>query len=364
MPLWVAAGLSLLVGFVGAGLGVLGGSQLLGELGGDDDEDSPLSAADVPDDVPERDADTVAGISQRVSPSVVSIQGGDERFIGNGSGFVVAEDYIVTNNHVATGMGDELEIVYHDGHESSAQIVGAAASSDLAVLEVEDPLDVDPLYFGDSEEMTIGDPVIAIGSPLGLDGTVTTGIVSSMERPVTVGGQGEESYVSALQTDAAINPGNSGGPLVDLSGNVVGVNTAIATMGAEEAGGSAGNIGLGFAVPSAQAERITEDLIEHGEAPHAVIGVVPDLRFSGSGALVAEEDLPEDEEAVQTGGPADEAGLEPGDVITEIDGSTITDAEQLITEIRTYAPGDEIEVTFERDDEETTVEITVAAANE
>ncbi|MDS1269760.1 trypsin-like peptidase domain-containing protein [Lipingzhangella sp. LS1_29] len=363
IPLWAATSIALLVGLIGSGLGLLGGAVLVPQLTGST-ADRPLGAGDGPPDPPSRDPDSIAGVAQEVSPSVVSIQSTDDRLIGNGSGFVVADGYIVTNNHVASGMGGDLEVVYHDGHETSAQLVGAASSSDLAVLEAEDPLDVDPLYFGDSDQMTVGDPVIAIGSPLGLDGTVTTGIISAMERPVTVGGRGEESYVNALQTDAAINPGNSGGPLVDLNGNVIGVNTAIATMGAEEIGGGAGNIGLGFAVPSGQAERIAQELIEHGEAPHAVMGVMPDLRYAGPGALIVEEDLPDDQEAVEPGGPADRAGLEPGDIITEVDGSTITDAEQLLTEVRSHAPGTEVEVVFLRDGDEHTVELTLEAADD
>lgn len=356
MPMW---GVLVLVLVVALGAGAAGG--VVATAVGDSDlgQSNPLAGEDGSH---ERPADSVAGVAQSVSPSVVSIQGADP-LGGNGSGFVIEGGYIVTNNHVASGIGDDIQVVYGDGHESTATIKGSAASSDLAVLEVEEPNDAEPLALGDSDALTVGDSVIAIGAPLGLDGTVTTGIISAMDRPVTVGDAGDSSYINALQTDAAINPGNSGGPLVNAQGEVIGVNSAIATTGSDMLGQS-GSIGLGFAIPSTQAADTIDQLIESGEAPHAVIGAFLDMRFQDGGAMIMEEDGEAEEAPLEPDGPADDAGLEPGDVITEFDGEPVRDADQLIVLIRNSNPGDEAAVTFQRDGEEMTTQLTLGASND
>ncbi|WP_236543291.1 S1C family serine protease [Spiractinospora alimapuensis] len=357
MPMW---GVLVLVVAVALGAGAAGGAVATAVGGSDTGASNPLGSGE--DGSQDRPADTIAGVAQRVSPSVVSIQSSDP-LGGNGSGFVIEGGYVVTNNHVASGIGDDIQVVYGDGHESSATIKGAAASSDLAVLEVDEPNDVEPLPLGDSDSMTVGDEVIAIGAPLGLDGTVTTGIISAMDRPVTVGEVGDSSYINALQTDAAINPGNSGGPLVNAQGEVIGVNSAIATTGSDSLGQS-GSIGLGFAIPSSQAASIIDQLIESGEAPHAVIGAFLDMRFQDGGAMIMEEDGESEEPPLEPDGPADDAGLEPGDVITEFDGEPVRDADQLIVLIRNSNPGDEVDVTFQRDGEEMTTQLTLGASND
>jgi putative serine protease PepD len=193
------------------------------------------------------------------------------------------------------------------------------------------------VVLGNSDGVVVGDLAIAIGSPLGLDGTVTAGIVSALNRPVTAGGQGSTSFINAIQTDAAINPGNSGGALVNAAGEVVGVNSAIATLG--DGTGQSGSIGLGFAIPINQVKRIGEELINTGSSTKPIIGVSLDQSYQGDGARVQE---------VTAGGPAEAAGLEAGDVIVEFDGQPVADATSLIVDIRSMQPGDEVSLSVQR----------------
>ncbi|WP_287463216.1 S1C family serine protease [Thermobifida sp.] len=362
MPLWAVLLLVMVVAAGSAGVGGMVGASLVAPEESPPPQSSGAPNNEVPSDVPSRAPDTIAGVAQRVSPSVVSIRSTSPQLSGNGSGFVIEGNYVVTNNHVVDAVRrGGIEVVYSDGHVSRAEVVGAAASSDLAVLKLADPLDVEPLEFGDSDEVAVGDTVIAIGAPLGLDGTVTSGIVSALNRPVTVGEDGQEAYLSAIQTDAAINPGNSGGPLVNEQGLVIGVNSAIATMSGSS-GEQSGSIGLGFAIPSNQASRVVEQLIETGEAPHAVIGAILDLRYPEQGALIMEAGR--GAETVMRGGPADQAGLRPGDVIVEFDGTTVRDATQLITLIHTKAPGDRVEVRYLRNGREHTTTLVLGSSND
>ena len=237
----------------------------------------------------ERKPDSIAGIAARVSPAVVSITvtsstGGD-----TGSGFFInSNGYILTNNHVvqaaAVGNGS-ISVNLVNGKNYQAKIVGRDSSYDLAVLKIE-VTDAPALTLGDSDKVQVGDNVIAIGSPLGLAGTVTSGIISAKNRAVTSGsGSGESSFINALQTDAAINPGNSGGPLVDQSGAVIGVNSAIASLSASY-GSQAGSIGLGFAIPINQARKTADQLIKNGTATYPIVGMSLDNRFTGIGAKV------------------------------------------------------------------------------
>jgi putative serine protease PepD len=205
----------------------------------------------------------------------------------------------------------------------------------------------------------VGDPVLAIGSPLGLSGTVTAGIVSAKDRPVSAGdGAGDVSYISALQTDAAINPGNSGGPLVDMQARVIGINSSIATLGGS-VGGQSGSIGLGFAIPINQARRIAQEIIRTGQAEHPIIGVELDVRYGGPGAKVATRGVGGNPSVVP-GGPADQAGIQAGDVITAVDGVPVDDAEQLIVAIRTHSPGDTVTLTIQRAGQTSDVQVTLA----
>lgn len=274
---------------------------------------------------------SIAAIAAKVLPSVVSIEVSD----GSGSGFILSQDgYILTNNHVieSAANGGKIDVVLQDGSRSTADLVGRNADYDLAVLKI-DKSGLPPATIGNSDSVQVGDQAIAIGSPLGLEGTVTSGIVSSLDRPVTAGaGNGSEtSFINAIQTDAPINPGNSGGPLVNNEGQVIGVNSAIASLSSGTT--QAGSIGLGFAIPMNTANRIAQEIIDTGTSKTPIIGAEIDFNYSGQGARV---------NSVTTGGPAEKAGLQSGDVIVAVNGQRVDDAVSLITDIRKNAPGDQI----------------------
>jgi putative serine protease PepD len=304
-------------------------------------------------------ASGVTSVADAVLPTVVSLEvrGGGRG--STGSGFVVRPDgYVVTNNHVVSSAADggSISVTFADGAQVPARIVGRSSTYDLAVVKV-DRQDLPTAPLGDSDRLRVGDPVVAVGSPLGLSGTVTTGIVSALDRPVTTSDAGEASYISAIQTDAAINPGNSGGPLVDSRGRVVGITSAIATLGNGESGGS---IGLGFAIPVTQAKAIVEQLIDDGEAQYPVVGVLLDLTYSGPGAKVQPASAPGD--AVTPGGAADAAGVEPGDVIVAVDGEPVETYEEFVVLIRSQAPGDVVVLEVKRGNEKVTVDVTLGGA--
>ena len=275
----------------------------------------------------------VGTVAKALLPSVVQIRVMSSGSGATGSGFVISpEGMIATNNHVVAGAaaGAELSVVFEDGDEAKARVVGRSPSYDLAVIKVEaGSRKLEPVVLGDSDALEVGDPVIAIGAPLGLIGTVTTGIISAKNRPVTTGESGENSYMSALQTDAAINPGNSGGPLVDMRGRVVGVNSAIASLGTSM-GGQSGSIGLGFSIPVNVVKRVTNEIIRTGKATYPIIGAEIDTTYSGNGARIS---------TVQPGSPAAQAGLKNGDVITVVDGTRVTSGVELIVKIRSNVPG-------------------------
>jgi putative serine protease PepD len=344
---------SLLLGVV---LG-LGGARVL-------DEGVPQASGRLPSvtssgTVVSRAPDSVAEIAASVLPGVVYIEVRGAGAQTSGSGFVIREDgYLLTNNHVVAGAGDgDITVVFSDGSQESAEIVGRTADYDLAVVKV-DRNGLTPLPLGDSDAVKVGDPVVAVGAPLGLEGTVTSGIVSALNRSVSAGDATTTAFINAIQTDAAINPGNSGGPLVNLAGEVIGINTAIA-----QAAGSAdpGNIGLGFAIPSSQARRTAEEIIETGRATYPIIGVVLDSSYDGEGVRVAPR-AQAGQEPVTPDGPADAAGIEPGDVIRRIDGMPVTEPDELIVAIRARAPGQVVTLTIERDGREREVRVTLGEA--
>ncbi len=306
----------------------------------------------------ERAPDSIAGIAQRVLPSVVSIATTSRSGSGTGSGFFIRSDgFILTNNHVisdAASSNGRISVKLNNGKRFAARVVGRNASYDLAVLKI--AVNSAPaLQFGDSDAIQVGDNVIAIGSPLGLSGTVTTGIISAKNRAVTVGGDDETSFINALQTDAAINPGNSGGPLVDRSGAVVGVNSAIATLG--NSFSTSGSIGLGFAIPINKARKTAEQLIATGRSVYPIMGVSIDSRFTGNGALVADQP-----DAIIAGGPAAKAGIQRGDVIVEFEGVEITTSDELIVAIRSRDVGDRVNLVIMRDGKRITLSLTLAAS--
>ena len=276
--------------------------------------------------------ETVSQIVQNVKPSVVSIKAEGSSGSGTGSGFIYREDgYIVTNNHVAAPAinSGKLTVYLEDKTSFVAKLVGRNASYDLAVLKI-DATGLKPVIIGDSNAINVGDLTVAFGSPLGLTGTVTSGIVSAINRPVTAGGADDQSFISAIQTDAAINPGNSGGPLVNGQGQVIGVNSAIATLGN---GTQSGSIGLGFAIPINQAQRVITEIIESGKSTTPIAGISIDSTYDGVGAKIAE---------VVADGPAASTDLKVGDIVTKINGEVVENSTELIVAIRRNNPGDTI----------------------
>jgi putative serine protease PepD len=304
----------------------------------------------------ERKPDSVAGLANRVLPSVVSITTARG---SSGSGFIIdSSGFILTNNHVVEDAAlskAKIIVTLNNGEEFESKIVGRDASYDLAVLKIL-ATGLPALQFGDSDKVAVGDSVIAIGSPLGLSGTVTLGIISAKDRAVTAGGSaGESSFINALQTDAAINPGNSGGPLIDTTGAVIGVNSAIATLSGS-LNSQAGSIGLGFAIPINQARKTANQLITTGKASYPVMGISIDMNFAGPGAKVTTADG-----AIVPGGPAQKAGIKPGDLIIEFGGKAINNPDELIVAIRARNIGDRVEVKFKRGSSTRSTTVTLTA---
>ncbi|HEY2224058.1 trypsin-like peptidase domain-containing protein [Actinomycetospora sp.] len=327
----------ILVALVALVAGLIGGA-IAGSLasGGSTSGTSLATSDSAGDPLPPPPAGSVEAIAATVLPSTVQILGA----AGEGSGVVISPDgLIMTNNHVlAAGRGSGLQAVFSDGRVAPVTLVGAAPAADIAVVRASGMSGLQPAVLGDSDRLRQGQAVLAVGSPLGLQGTVTTGIVSAVQRPVAAGGSssGADSTIDAIQTDAAINPGNSGGPLADSAGHVIGVNTAIASV--PSGGGSGqegGSIGLGFAIPVNQARRIATELVQTGRATQAIIGV--QLANGGPrGATVAN---------VTPGSPAATAGIAAGDLVTKVDNRVIEDANALVAAIQSSAPNQVVTLT-------------------
>ena len=293
---------------------------------------------------------SVEAVAGKVLPSVVKIDVAGEGGSGSGSGIVLSSDgQILTNEHVvevAEG-GGELRVSFGDGSSTEAEILGTDPLTDTALIQAADVSGLTPATIGTSGDLDVGQGVVAVGSPFGLESTVTSGIVSALDRPVDVGSddEGNATVYPAIQTDAAINPGNSGGPLVDLAGNVVGINSSIRTA---SSGGESGSIGLGFAIPIDEVMPIVEQMA-NGETPtHARLGVTVSDALDGAQV-----------EEVTDGSTADDAGIAAGDVVTRIDDRRILGADSLVATIRSYRPGDTVTVTHVRDGEELTAELVL-----
>ncbi|MCG5217462.1 trypsin-like peptidase domain-containing protein [Streptosporangium soli] len=347
-------------------------------------EDRPVAATS-PVFSPVANTGTVSDVARAVQPSVVSVSATQ----GGGSGVVLTADgYILTNNHVAelAGQGGKLTVKFSDGKTAQATVKGTDPATDIAVIKAEGVSDLTKATLGDSDALKVGDSVLAIGSPLGLAGSVTSGIVSALDRTVTVGGeqpqqlppglgqgqqqpqqqlppglgqeqqpqqqqqrqQGQDEVTTiggAIQTDAAINHGNSGGALVNAAGQVIGINTVILTAGGD------GNIGVGFAIPIKTARQIAEQLITVGKATHAQLGVsLQDATGETTGALVGQ---------ITQGSPAEKAGLRVGDLITKMNERTVEEAATVVGAVRGFKPGDEVTITYVRDGRTATVQVTL-----
>ncbi|MFF0510832.1 trypsin-like peptidase domain-containing protein [Streptomyces sp. NPDC004250] len=316
----------------------------------------------------ERAPGSVAALAGRALPSVVTLHVSGSDAAGTGTGFVLdGRGHILTNNHVVDPAGDggEITVTFNSGDTAEATVVGRDSGYDLAVVKVKGVSGLTPMPLGNSDNVRVGDPVVAIGAPFDLAGTVTSGIISAKERPITAGGEegdaSDVSYVDALQTDAPINPGNSGGPLLDSQGRAIGINSAIRSAGggsAESDGGQSGSIGLGFAIPINQGKRVAEELINTGKASHPVIGITLDMNYTGDGARVGTGGS-----AVTKGGPGAKAGIKPGDVITAVDGQRVHSGEELIVKTRAHRPGDRLELTLERGGRETKVSLVLGSSD-
>jgi putative serine protease PepD len=364
-------------GRAGFAAAVVGASLLVGGAAGVggaaawntyDDDGGGASSSATPDRTTSQvahtpDSDAPAGsvedVAASVLPSVVKLDVSGGQGAGSGSGIILSSDgQILTNNHVVELAGDDgrITVSFNDGTKAPAEVLGTDPLTDTAVIQAQDVSGLTPATIGESDNLDVGEEVVAIGSPYGLESTVTSGIVSALNRPVDVGsdGNGNSTTYPAIQTDAAINPGNSGGALADMDGNVIGINSSIRS--ASNGSGEAGSIGLGFAIPIDSVLPIVEQMTD-GEAPtHAKLGVSVQDVADATGAEVTEGAQIGN---VSDGSAAGSAGLEEGDVITKVDDTIITGADSLVATIRTYRPGDEVTVTYERDGKSDTAKLTL-----
>lgn len=358
----LGVGIALLAGAIGGVVGVLAERKASTRL------ELPQAAA-APDRG--RAPDSVAGIAATALPGVVTLHVSGAQSSATGTGFVLdAQGHILTNNHVVHG-AQRITVTFSTGESVPAELVGGDTGYDLAVVQVTGVRGLRPLALGNSENVRVGDPVVAIGAPFDLSNTVTAGIISATGRPITAGGDkgdgSDVSYVDALQTDAPINPGNSGGPLLDARAQVIGINSAIrgggdGGDGGDSSGQQRGSVGLGFAIPVNQGKRVAEELIRTGHATHPVIGVTLDMEYSGDGARVGEKGEG-GKPAVVAGGPGARAGIKPGDVITKVDGVRVHGGDELVIKIRAHRPGDPLALTVLRDGRERTLEVVLGSAN-
>ncbi|MFC5996371.1 S1C family serine protease [Pseudonocardia hispaniensis] len=343
---------ALIAGLVGGGAGFGGAYALLDHnQGGARPALTATPAGGTSTPAPDG---TVAAAAATALPSTVDILVPMSQGTAEGSGVILTADgAVLTNNHVVAGAAGPIAVTLADGSKHSATVVGTSPSYDLAVIKLDGASGLTPATLGRSQDVKVGQQVVAIGSPQGLSGTVTTGIVSALNRTVSVQGQNGSGVVyNGLQTDAPINQGNSGGPLVNLEGQVIGINSAIAT-----ASQSTGSIGLGFAIPVDQARRVAQEILDTGKATKPVLGVegstAPSIRNSSTagGATIQQ---------VQNGSPAAAAGLKAGDVVTKVDDGGVNDFADLVARIGSYAPGDKVTLTVASGGSTRTVEVTLA----
>ncbi|MCT1450205.1 trypsin-like peptidase domain-containing protein [Corynebacterium sp. p3-SID1194] len=351
--------ISLITGLIGGVGGGAAASMLTGSetsIGASNNQNS-LEAPVKKERTPAPDG-SVEKVAESVLPAVVSIEVATRKGGAEGSGSIISADgMVLTNHHVvaeAGGEGAQVRVTLNDGTKHPAKFIASDVNTDVAVIQIEGVKDLPTIQFGDSSDLAVGQSVVAIGSPLGLSATVTTGIVSALNRPVRAAqGGGQSSLMDGIQTDAAINPGNSGGPLVDMNGHLIGMNSVIASLSQGESG-EAGSIGLGFAIPSNFARRVAEQLINEGKARQPMLGVEVDIRAQTGGALVSK---------VQPGSPAEKGGLKAGDIVTRINDRLIESSDALVAATRSFDFGEtvELEVHSEGSEESRTVEVTLSS---
>jgi putative serine protease PepD len=357
VPFWLVPTVGLLALVLGLGGGAVG-ALLVRDSGGSGSNEvitvQKRQAAPLP-----ADNDSVAAVAAKVLPSTVQIvaeyDGKDQG--ATGSGFVLdTKGHIITNNHVVAQADEDkgpIEIIDQDGNHFKASVVGRSTTYDIAVLSAPKAKAIKPVSLGSVQQMRVGETVVAIGSPLGLSATVTSGIVSAVNRPVTTGdGANDNSYINAVQTDAAINPGNSGGPLVNLQGQVVGVNSAIASLGSQVSSDQGGSIGVGFAIPIEQVQVTASQILSTGKAQYPVIGANVKSTATLDGAQV---------ESITPGLPAAATDLKVGDVIRKVDGKPVTSSADVVVAIRTHSPGDKVRLTVQRGKKTFDVEVGLKA---
>ncbi len=366
----VVVATALVAGLIGGGVGAAGSYALADNNTTATSSASSIAAAPIS----AATSGSVSAVAKKLLPSVVSINASNSQGSGTGTGVILdTEGHILTNNHVVVPSlsGGKLSVTLNSGRTVAATLVGRDPVSDLAVIQIKGVTDLTPANLGSSSSLIVGQSVVAIGSPLGLTGTVTSGIVSALDRPVRTASEEEEqqqqqqqqanpfgsggsgssgsqgstassqaTVVDAIQTDAAINPGNSGGPLVDMSGTVIGINSSIASLGTSSGSTQSGSIGLGFAIPINVVKPIVSQLISTGKATHSLLGVTIGDTSDSSGAKVS---------AVTKGGAADKAGLASGDVITKVGSRVTPDADSVIAAVRSLRPGDKVGLTVARD---------------
>ncbi|MFJ7247344.1 S1C family serine protease [Kitasatospora sp. NPDC098652] len=355
------AAVALVAGIAGGAVGVVASDHNSGSSSADDHRSTTVQASNTQKNEPA--PGSIAAIAQKALPSVVTIKAQNSTESGTGTGFVFdTEGHILTNNHVVapTLNGGKLTVKFADGTSYSASVLGHAEGYDVAVVKIDNPPKsrLSPLPLADSDKVNVGDATVAIGAPYGLESTVTSGIVSAKDRPVASGDEtgSQASYMNALQTDASINPGNSGGPLLDSSGAVIGINSAIQSNAS--ANGRAGSIGLGFAIPINQAKWVADTLIKTGKPVYAKLDVLRNDDYKGDGAQIQTKDI-QGQPAVTPGGAADKAGLKPGDVITKLGGVPIENGPALVSRIWTHKPGETVDVEYTRNGQTMTTKVTL-----
>jgi putative serine protease PepD len=362
--------LGVAAGLVGAAL--VGGGAGAGVMALTDDTTVSGASGATAQSVVIKDAQnatSTTAAAAKAAPSVVTLYVSTNAGSGSGSGVVLSADgYVLTNNHVVTldSSTDQatVQVRTSDGTLYDASVVGTDPTSDLAVVKLSGASGLTPATFADSNKVQVGDLAVAIGAPLGLSNTVTDGIISATNRAVATGSDQEQTVIDALQTDAAINPGNSGGPLVNAAGEIIGINTAIASVASSGLPGQqssqSGNIGVGFAIPANSAKRIAQEITDTGSAKHALLGVSASTASDnaasavGTGAQLV---------SVQAGSPAADAGLQAGDIITAVGGRVVTSSTELTAAVRSGQPGDKVTLTVRRGQASSQVDVTLDAAS-